>query len=69
MVFVFFVIIIPTPVWVFDSDFDWGVAILSFCIRMFCWFSSLVYSYYLFDFQFFCPLQDLFAELFLVDYC
>ena len=22
----FFVIIIPTPVWVFDLDFDWGVA-------------------------------------------
>ena len=24
--FDFFVIIIPTPVWVFDLDFDWGVA-------------------------------------------
>ena len=22
----FLVIIIPTPVWVFDLDFDWGVA-------------------------------------------
>ena len=27
MVCGFFVIIIPTPVWVFDLDFDWGVAI------------------------------------------
>ena len=26
MVCGFFVIIIPTPVWVFDLDFDWGVA-------------------------------------------
>ena len=25
----FLVIIIPTPVWVFDYDFDWGVAITS----------------------------------------
>ena len=24
----FLVIIIPTPVWVFDLDFDWGVAII-----------------------------------------
>ena len=26
----FFVIIIPTPVWVLDLDFDWGVAIYKY---------------------------------------
>ena len=31
----FFVIIIPTPVLVFDLDFDWGVAIKSTC-KLFC---------------------------------
>ena len=28
----FLVIIIPTPVWVFDLDFDWGVAINSYML-------------------------------------
>ena len=41
------VIIIPTPVWVFDLDFDWGVAIKKKLLRrtvVLVWWTLIEYS-------------------------